>query len=320
MPNSVSVNLTPASQTSQTYGSSEVSAPGTGGGGEPGRATFNNVTKDGPHTHKATNVGPTPFHNISFILKDRGPAGTTVAGTTVSDRSGIRGYTQIMDNARLRAWRVVLKPGEATGQITQTAPGLRVYIRGGVLAETVPGSADRGMAPYEGDFIWQDAGQTQDGEEHGDHAGRIRRIRTEIEPVSERLDGRPDAVFTPVGVQPESPPRSLPPYPRHRQPERHRQHLRRVVVAGAAAARGVLDDGVGGHRPELGDLPGAGEAGEGVEASRRPEAHRDRLLENLDLEIALDRLPAHHHHRERGAAPLSSAPLAGAKVYFSIGL
>ena len=126
------------------------------GDGEPGRTTFTNVTKDGPRTHKATNVGPTPFHNISFILKNREPA-----GTAVSDRSGVAGYTQIMDNARIRAWRVVLKPGEATGQITQTAAGLRVYVHGGVVAEMVPGSADRGMAPYEGDFIWQDAGQTR---------------------------------------------------------------------------------------------------------------------------------------------------------------
>jgi hypothetical protein len=153
---SVSVNLTPASQTSQTYGSSQVGPPGTGGDGEPGRVNFTNVTKDGPRTHKATNVGPTPFHNISFILKNRAPG-----GPPVSDRSGVSGYTQIMENARLRAWRVVLKPGEATGQITQTAAGLRVYIHGGVLAEMVPGSADRGMAPYEGDFIWQDAGQTR---------------------------------------------------------------------------------------------------------------------------------------------------------------
>src|SRR5262249_26773887 len=131
-------------------------APGTGGDGEPGRATFTNVTKNGPRTHKASNVGPTPFHNVSFILKDRGPA---VA--TVSDRSGVAGYTQIMDNPRLRPWRVALEPGEATGQITKTAPGLRVYVHGGVLAEIVPGSADRGMSPYDGDFIWQDAGQTR---------------------------------------------------------------------------------------------------------------------------------------------------------------
>src|SRR6202166_1117867 len=68
---SVSVHVMPGSQTNQNYGSNEVSAPGTGGEGAPGRATFTNVTKDGPRTHKASNVGPTPFHNISFILKSR---------------------------------------------------------------------------------------------------------------------------------------------------------------------------------------------------------------------------------------------------------
>jgi hypothetical protein len=54
-----------------------------------------------------------------------------------------------------------MEPGEATGQIEQTAPGLRVYVRGGVLDEMIPGSASRGMAPYDGEFIWQDAGQTR---------------------------------------------------------------------------------------------------------------------------------------------------------------
>src|SRR4249919_1946792 len=83
---SVSVNLSPAWQTNQNFGSNEVSAPGTGGEGAPGRATFTDVTKNGPRTHKATNVGPTPFHNISFILKDRGPA-----ATTVSNRAGVAG-------------------------------------------------------------------------------------------------------------------------------------------------------------------------------------------------------------------------------------
>src|SRR6516162_2720934 len=122
---SVSVNLMPASQTSQNYGSKEVSAPGTGGEGEPGRATFTDITKNGPRTHKATNVGPTPFHNISFIFKKSGPA-----GNTVSDRAHVNGYTQIMDNARTRAWRVILEPGQSTGQMTQSAPGLRVYIHG----------------------------------------------------------------------------------------------------------------------------------------------------------------------------------------------
>lgn len=151
---SVSVNLSPALRTNQAYDSSEVSEP-TVGEPVPGRASFTSVRKNGPYAHKAANVGPTPFHNISFILKDHESAGP------VSDRSGVAGFTRIMDNERIRAWRVTLEPGEATGQITQTAPGLRVYVRGGVLDEIVPGVADRGMAPYDGDFIWQDAGQTR---------------------------------------------------------------------------------------------------------------------------------------------------------------
>src|SRR5437870_8631870 len=91
---SVSVNLMPASQTNQNYGSNEVSAPGTGGEGEPGRATFTDITKNGPRTHKATNVGPTPFPNISLIFKKLGPA-----GNTCSDLAHGKGQTQIQGKA-----------------------------------------------------------------------------------------------------------------------------------------------------------------------------------------------------------------------------
>ena len=90
---SVSVNLTPASQTNQNYGSSEVSAPGTGGEGAPGRATFTNVTKDGPRTHKATNVGPTlealcvrgPFLVTSVKVARPGAPSPPVPGALTSD-------------------------------------------------------------------------------------------------------------------------------------------------------------------------------------------------------------------------------------------
>ncbi|HEY5624354.1 MAG TPA: hypothetical protein VIV14_11385 [Gammaproteobacteria bacterium] len=152
---SVSVNLAPALRTDQLYGSSEISAP-SAGEPVPGRVSFTNITRDGQRTHKASNVGPTAFRTVSFILKD-----SDEPPSRVSDRSGVAGYNEILDNERIRAWRVILEPGQATGQITQTAPGLRVYVRGGVVDELVPDSADRGMAPNDGDFMWQDAGQTR---------------------------------------------------------------------------------------------------------------------------------------------------------------
>ena len=150
---SVSVNIEPADMTNQNFGSPEVSKPARG---ERGRANFAGYTKDGPRTHKAANVGTTPFHNLSFILKHSGPD-----GFTPSLRAGVRGYTQILDNERVRGWRVVLEPGEAAGEIRQQAPGLRIVIDGGILAEIVPGQADRGMSLRAGDFLWQDAGTTR---------------------------------------------------------------------------------------------------------------------------------------------------------------
>lgn len=150
---SVSVNIEPADMTNQNFGSSEVGPPARG---ERGRATFANYTKEGTRTHKASNVGPTPFHNISFILKHAGPQ-----GFAPSSRTGVRGYTQVLDNERIRGWRVVLEPGQSTAEIRQQAPGLRIVIDGGVLAEIVPGQADRGMSLRAGDFLWQDAGATR---------------------------------------------------------------------------------------------------------------------------------------------------------------
>jgi quercetin dioxygenase-like cupin family protein len=150
---SVSVNIEAAAMTNQNYGSNEVSKPSVG---EAGRTTFFPYTKEGMRTHKATNAGPTPFHNISFILRHPGPD-----GSHPSSRAGVQGWTEVMDNERVRGWRVILQPGQSTGEITQTAPGIRIVVHGGVMAEIVPGAADRGMAPHAGDAIWQEPGQTR---------------------------------------------------------------------------------------------------------------------------------------------------------------
>ena len=157
---STTVNFSPAIRTNQVYGETKISAPSVGQP-VPGRVSFNNVTENGQYTHKASNVGPTPFRGVSALLADR------ESGHMVSDRSGAAGFMQVLDNARVRAWRVILEPGEKTGQITQTAPGWRVYVRGGVIDELVPGAAPRGMAVADGDFMWQDAGQTRAVENSG---------------------------------------------------------------------------------------------------------------------------------------------------------
>jgi quercetin dioxygenase-like cupin family protein len=148
----VSVNISAADMTNQDLGSTKVTPPNRGGG--TGRATYADFRND-PKTHKASNVGPTPFHNISFIFNSDEPPHFTPGTRNVA------GYTQIMDNARVRGWRIMLAPGEATGTITQGSPGIRIAVKGGEIAEVVPGAPDRGWILNPGEFFWQDAGTTR---------------------------------------------------------------------------------------------------------------------------------------------------------------
>jgi hypothetical protein len=148
---SVSVSIEDADMTNQNLGSNDVSKPQRG---ERGRATFTPYAKDGPRTHKASNVGPTPFHNISFIFNSPKPSGFT-PGTRGA------GYAQVMDNERARGWRLVLESGQSAPAITQGAPGIRIVVSGGELVENVTGQPDRAMSPKMGEFFWQDAGVTR---------------------------------------------------------------------------------------------------------------------------------------------------------------
>jgi len=119
-----------------------------------GQANFTAYSKQPPRTHKASNMGETPFHNVSFIFNDPQP------GRFQPSTRGAA-YNQIMDNERARGWRLVLEPGQTADAITQSAPGLRIVLDGGVIAELVPGQPDRGMTMRQGEFYWQDAGVTR---------------------------------------------------------------------------------------------------------------------------------------------------------------
>ena len=146
----VSVNIGAADMTNQNFGSKDVSKPQRG---ESGRATYTDYVKNGMRTHKATNVGPTPFHNISTLFTGK------ASGIAASTRGGA--YKQEIDNERVRVWRLALAPGQSAPAITQNAPGVRIIVRGGEFTEMVPGAADRMMGPSAGDFFWQDGGVTR---------------------------------------------------------------------------------------------------------------------------------------------------------------
>jgi mannose-6-phosphate isomerase-like protein (cupin superfamily) len=108
-----------------------------------------------PITHKAINAGTLSNHSICTVFNEPKAAGFTV------DVRNAQSYQQLLDNERVRAWRLVLKPGETAPSITQRAPGLRVIIGGGQITEILPGGRERGMALRQGEFYWQPPGGTR---------------------------------------------------------------------------------------------------------------------------------------------------------------
>lgn len=108
-----------------------------------------------PLTHQAVNRGTLSQHSICAVLRSPKPYGFKPAAREAA------AYEQVLDNERVRAWRLVLQPGQSAPAITQSAPGLRVGIRSGELAEIQSDKHERGMVVRQGQFYWQDAGATR---------------------------------------------------------------------------------------------------------------------------------------------------------------
>jgi len=130
-------------------------------GGEPiaraaqarGTVSFTPYARD-PIVHTVAVQGESSFHNIVVEL-------LYPSAGRFSPGMREQGYTQELDNERVRAWRLVLEPGQMAPAITQGAPGVRVVVEGGELVESVPGAPDRSMAPRSGEPYWQEAGTTR---------------------------------------------------------------------------------------------------------------------------------------------------------------
>jgi quercetin dioxygenase-like cupin family protein len=116
-----------------------------------------------PVTHRTLNPGTIPVHVAGVELNSEKPYGFK---PEVRDPA----YTQLFDNERARAWRLVLSPGQTAPALTQGAPGVRIIVHGGEIAELASGKRDRAMMLRMGDFFWQEPGATRAVRNIGDSA------------------------------------------------------------------------------------------------------------------------------------------------------
>lgn len=165
---SLGVLIADTDRTGQVLGAEERVTPRR----EPGSVNFTFYSRE-PTVHTITIEGDTPFHNIVVELLKPAPYGFK-PGT----RDGVAGYTQVLDNERVRAWRLVLAPGAEAPAITQAAPGIRIVAAGGEIVEQIAGRPDRGIAPHAGEFFWQAGGVTRAVKNTG--ATRVELVEVEL--------------------------------------------------------------------------------------------------------------------------------------------
>lgn len=82
-------------------------------------------------TRRITNMSSWLNHQLDFEILTSKPGAFGPA-----DRGHAPAYTLILDNPRVRAWRLKLLPGAFTPPVTQNGPGVRVVLSGGRVIDT----------------------------------------------------------------------------------------------------------------------------------------------------------------------------------------
>ena len=120
-----------------------------------GASTYSAVGAE-PRTHRVVNGDKSIFQIIVVELRRSKPL-----GNAISSRDAAPEYVQIFDNPRIRAWRLILAPGQSAPSISQANKGVRVVVRGGLLTTITPSLQDQNLALRPGDFAVQPVGATR---------------------------------------------------------------------------------------------------------------------------------------------------------------
>jgi hypothetical protein len=102
-----------------------------------GLVGYYRASTQGTYTHRFINLGPGTFRAIGIELLQPLALGGSVTGSIPAQP----GLLTALDNERVRAYRIVLAPGQSLGPLTIPGPSLRVALTAGTLADQAPGAA-----------------------------------------------------------------------------------------------------------------------------------------------------------------------------------
>ena len=141
----VVITLAPAKLHIETLGRDPVDAEW-----KFGEVRFSKAT----YIHRAMNVGATAFHNLTIELLKPPPANS--GSSTPAQEAG---REPILENERVRVYRLSLAPGESMPMHPHAYPGLQVTITAAEIEVTANGKAVRHPVKA-GDVSWRAAGVT----------------------------------------------------------------------------------------------------------------------------------------------------------------
>ena len=116
-----------------------------------GSVGYNVMTAE-PFIHRVVNDDSVTCFIVAIELRRAEPNGNALSARPTD-------YVQTFDNQRMRAWRLIIKPGQSVPAMTQAAAGVRVVVRGGTLVTGRTGVEDQTLALQAGDASMQLAGE-----------------------------------------------------------------------------------------------------------------------------------------------------------------
>jgi len=104
----------------------------------------------GAYVHRFTNIGETQFRAIGIELLS--PAASPDVSTPLDSGTG---YVTVLDNERVRAYRLVLQPGQSTGMVKLAPRTVRVAGSAVSLTESSANGSKRDLRLTPAQFEWR---------------------------------------------------------------------------------------------------------------------------------------------------------------------
>lgn len=120
---------------------------------ERGVVGYYRASTQGTYTHRFINKGPGTFRAIGIELLKPLQPGAEVA----EPLPAMEQIATVLDTERVRAYRVILRPGESLGPVTLRAPSIRVAMTSGRLVEQMAGRQEAALEFEPAQFVFRES-------------------------------------------------------------------------------------------------------------------------------------------------------------------